>query len=78
MVGNDAGVDVGLAAGRSVSGPLQIIVNARVAIDPTTLESICRQGVASVSEQFGASVDSVSAHSLRPGRPTPTHRVSAP
>lgn len=76
VVSNDAGVDVGLAANRSVNGTIQTIVNARVAIDPQVLERICRQRVGGVAEAGGMQVKSISAHSLRPGRPTPTHRVT--
>ena len=75
VVANHAGVDIGLAAGRAVSGSVQVIVNARVAMDPDELETICRQTLASVGEQLKVDVSKVAAHALRPGRPTPTHRV---
>lgn len=76
VVSNESGIDVGLAAGRSVNGSIQVIVNARVAIDPEHLELVCRTKVAEVAEKTGAEVVSVTAHALRPGRPTPTHRVT--
>ena len=75
LVANDAAVDVGLLAGRSVSGSVQLIVNARVAMDPDDLESHCRQAVDSLGVQQNLTFKSVTAHSLRPGRPNPTHRV---
>ncbi|MCH1439527.1 MAG: hypothetical protein L7W43_07720, partial [Rubripirellula sp.] len=75
VVSNDSGVDVGLAAGREVAGSVQLIVNARVAMDPDNLEIACRDAVAFVCTEHGFEVKSVTAHSLRPGRPTPTHRV---
>ncbi|MAI71388.1 MAG: cobalamin biosynthesis protein P47K [Rhodopirellula sp.] len=75
VVSNDSGVDVGLAAGREVTGNVQLIVNARVAMDPDNLEFACRDAVAFVCNQRGLEVKSVTAHSLRPGRPTPTHRM---
>jgi Ni2+-binding GTPase involved in maturation of urease and hydrogenase len=77
IVSNDSDVDMGLVAGRSVGGPMQVIVNARVAMDPTELERICRAKVQDVAAAAAISVLSVAAHSLRPGRPTPTHRVSS-
>ena len=76
VVSNDSGVDVGLRAGREVAGALQVIVNARVAMDPQVLEQICRRQVDRIAVSKGMTVDSVIAHSLRPGRPTPTHRVT--
>ncbi len=76
VVSNDTGVDIGLAANRSVSGRIQMIVNARVSIDPQVLEEICRQRVSGLAESRRLEVESISAHSLRPGRPTPTHRVT--
>ncbi|MEM8671606.1 MAG: GTP-binding protein [Planctomycetota bacterium] len=77
VVSNESGVDVGLAAEREVTGPLQVIVNARVAIDPTLLETVCRDHVQQIADSYEASVESVTAFSLRPGRPTPTHRVTS-
>jgi Ni2+-binding GTPase involved in maturation of urease and hydrogenase len=76
VVSNDSEVDVGLAANRCATGTIQVIVNARVAIDPRVLESACRKNVASIAKGQALKVDSISAHSLRPGRPTPTHRVT--
>ncbi len=76
VVSNDSGVDIGLAANREVSGPVQVIVNARVAIDPEQLETFCRDVVQDCAAQQTAEIKSVQAHSLRPGRPTPTHRYS--
>ncbi len=75
VVANDAGIDIGLAAGRDVSGSVQVIVNARVAMDPDELEKSCRLAVASVGAQLKLEISTVTAHALRPGRPTPTHRV---
>ena len=75
VVSNDSPVEVGLASGRSVASPLQVIVNARVAMDPELLESICRSSIEKSASEESFQVTSVSAHSLRPGRPDPTHRV---
>jgi Ni2+-binding GTPase involved in maturation of urease and hydrogenase len=76
IVSNDSSVDVGLAANRSANGVIQTIVNARVAIDPALLEKACRASLEAVAEKQNLGVDVISAHALRPGRPTPTHRVS--
>ncbi|TWU59830.1 putative metal chaperone YciC [Rubripirellula tenax] len=77
VVSNDSPVDVGLSAGRSVSGTIQVIVNARVAMDPEDLAEVCRVQVNASALACGAVVTSIAARSLRPGRPTPTHRVGA-
>jgi len=76
VVSNESPIDVGLAAGREVAGKLQIIVNARVAMDPSVLERICTDQVQSVTNGLNLKTESVIAHSLRPGRPVPTHRVT--
>ncbi len=76
VVSNDSGVDVGLAANRSVTGSIQTIVNARVAIDPQVLQSACQHNLESIAKQRGVKIESVSSQSLRPGRPVPTHRVT--
>ena len=75
VVSNTSGVDVGLQSGRSVAGQIQVIVNARVAIAPEDLQAACESNVKATAETFNANVASMSAHALRPGRPTPTHRV---
>jgi len=75
VVDNGAVVDMGLRSGRSSVGPLQAIINARVAMDPHELETICRQSVTQAANSNMIEVQSTNAHALRPGRPEPTHRV---
>ncbi len=77
VVSNDGGADVGLESGRSVQGTIQVIVNARVAIDPSDLQKACETSLRGEAERHGATIQSMSAHALRPGRPTPTHRVTS-
>lgn len=77
VVSNDSGVDIGLAANRSVTGSIQAIVNARVAIDPQVLQKVCQDSVDSLSDERGLVIESVSSQALRPGRPVPTHRVTS-
>ena len=74
VVSNDSSVDVGLAANRSVSSDLQLVVNARVAIDPGQLESICKDSVSRISLSLKGKLNGMISHSLRPGRPQPTYR----
>ncbi|MEL6110801.1 MAG: GTP-binding protein, partial [Planctomycetota bacterium] len=76
-VDNSGAVDVGLLAARPASGMIEVVVNARVAMDPGALETFCEASVRRLAEQSTMTVRGLSARSLRPGRPTPTHRVTA-
>lgn len=52
----------------------ELIVNARVAIDPAVLEAEVLEVVERVCRQFGVQAEFRTSQSLRPGRPVPTHR----
>jgi G3E family GTPase len=54
----------------------EVIVNARVAIDPAVLEKIVRDVVTRQGQRLGATVTVGKTQSFRPGRPTPTHRYA--
>lgn len=56
---------------------VDLVVNARVACDPERLEELVRASVTAACAAVGAEVEFGSTQSFRPGRPTPTHRVSA-
>ena len=77
VVSNDSAVEIGLRSGRRCGGPMRVIVNARVAMAPDELESLCTVSVHQTAAVFSAQATGVSAQSLRPGRPTPTHRVTS-
>ena len=51
-----------------------LIVNARVAIDPGVLEVEVRRVVATECAASGITPEFRASQSLRPGRPVPTHR----
>jgi G3E family GTPase len=53
-----------------------LIVNARVAIDPAVLEAEVRRVVAAECGKLGVTAEFRASQSLRPGRPVPTHRYS--
>jgi G3E family GTPase len=55
---------------------VELIVNARVAIDPAALEALFRQVVPAVCSAHGATATFRTLQSFRPGRPTPTHRYA--
>lgn len=52
-----------------------VVVNARIAIDPESLEQATRDALSSMAEAFGATVNIKSIQSFRPGKPVPTHRL---
>jgi len=56
----------------------QVVVNARVAIDPERLTELVRQAVGEACAVVGASAEFLSIQSFRPGRPVPTHRITEP
>lgn len=55
-----------------------LIVNARVATDPAELEAEVTRVLLARCATLGAKVEFRASQSLRPGRPVPTHRYSAP
>ena len=54
----------------------EVIVNARVALDPAVLEKGVRKTVAGVCADHQAKAEFMSVQSFRPGRPQPTHRYA--
>lgn len=53
-----------------------VVVNARVAVDPEVLADLVRNAVTQVSAKFGAVATINTLQSFRPGRPVPTHRIA--
>lgn len=53
-----------------------LIVNARVALDPELLEQEMRRAVESACQARAGRAEFRKTQSLRPGRPTPTHRYA--
>src|SRR5262249_46009422 len=62
---------------RSQVQEVDVIVNARVALDPAVLEEAVRRGVTGACQARQARAEFRKTQSLRPGRPTPTHRYAA-
>jgi len=54
----------------------EIVINARVAIDPDDLTVHVRQSIETVSASCGATAEITSLQSFKPGRPVPTHRLN--
>ncbi len=53
-----------------------IVVNARVAIDPVELQKLVEAAVREACDANGAKVEFRQTQSFRPGRPVPTHRYA--
>jgi Ni2+-binding GTPase involved in maturation of urease and hydrogenase len=76
LVSTDAAPELSLPS-RAEVDELDLIVNARVAIDPGLLQEEVGRAVQAACQARGAKVEFRQAQSLRPGRPTPTHRYPA-
>jgi G3E family GTPase len=63
-------------ASRARVRDVELIVNARVAIDPGVLEEIVRRVVPAACAAGGARAGVRTLQSFRPGRPQPTHRYA--
>jgi G3E family GTPase len=77
LVSNDTAPELSLPA-RARVRDVDLIVNARVATDPDRLAESVRRIVTDASQTRGATADFRQTQSLRPGRPSPTHRYAAP
>lgn len=53
-----------------------LVVNARVAVDPDSLTEQVRQAIVGLAVDCGAEATIGSLQSFRPGRPIPTHRIT--
>jgi Ni2+-binding GTPase involved in maturation of urease and hydrogenase len=76
VVSSDTAPKLSLASGVKPR-EADLIVNARVAIDPGLLETEVRRVVTEETARAGVSVEFRTSQSLRPGRPVPTHRYAA-
>ena len=72
LVGVDRGADLRESLLDRVNGG-ELVINLRAEVDPSHLESITREAVAAL-DPVRANVEHL--EQLRPGRPTPTHRMT--
>jgi len=76
LIGRDHVPELSLAS--SVKVPeCDLIVNARVATDPASLEGAVRSAVEAACIDAGGTADFRQTQCFRPARPTPTHRFAA-
>jgi len=53
-----------------------LVINARVAIDPDSLAEHVKEAVAATATRHGITAEFRQTQSFRPGRPVPTHRLA--
>jgi Ni2+-binding GTPase involved in maturation of urease and hydrogenase len=76
VVSNGSQPELSLPSRARVTGA-DLVVNARVALDPGALEEALRQVVGSVCAALHLTPTFGNTQSFRPGRPTPTHRYAS-
>lgn len=74
LVSSDSPVEVSLASDVPAR-QMELIVNARVAIDPAELTTCVHAAIASLAASRQADTSIHNIKSFRPGRPVPTYRV---
>jgi hypothetical protein len=75
LVSSSTATELSLAS-RSMAKEMDLIVNARVAIDPVELEKKVERVVRRICGERCIAIEFRQSQSLRPGRPTPTHRYT--
>ncbi len=75
LVSSDTAPKLSLPSGLKPTAA-DLIVNARVAIDPAILETEVRRVVLDVCAKSSVTTEFRTSQSLRPGRPVPTHRYA--
>ena len=73
LVSSDSPAELSLASDCQTK-TAEVVVNARVAIDPEALEQCVRQSIDSVCGRLHLAFEFRRSQSFRPGRPVPTHR----
>jgi glutaredoxin-related protein len=77
LVSGDATPELSLPSGCETP-QAEVVVNARVAVDPDTLTRLVTHTVDGVCGSMGLVARWRETRSFRPGRPVPTHRLAAP
>lgn len=54
----------------------ELVINARVAIDPESLEQLVREAVVQQASTRNATIEIRTLQCFRPGKPVPTHRIT--
>ncbi len=75
LVGSGVAAELSMTSQVTTSAA-DVIINARVAIDPEQLETIVLEGLNDVAKTNKLSVEVGRVQRFRPGRPVPTHRIT--
>jgi Ni2+-binding GTPase involved in maturation of urease and hydrogenase len=75
LVSRDAAAELSLPS-RCQATEAELVINARVAVDPKELEEQVRDAVAEISGRLGVEAAFRQVQSFRPGRPVPTYRMT--
>lgn len=76
LVASDAPPELSLASGAHGTG-IDVVINARVALDPEVLEKVVREVIMKEAKRLNFTCDVAGMQRFRPGRPIPTHRITA-
>ena len=76
LVSRESQPELSLASGCQTE-QADLVINARVACDPENLEKLVRSHVSEICRRAGADAEFLQCESFRPGRPVPTHRLTA-
>ena len=74
LVSSASDVEISLSSADAAS-VFELIINARVAIDPSQLALCVDESVASVSDDLACVATRTAQQALRPGRPVPSHSL---
>jgi Ni2+-binding GTPase involved in maturation of urease and hydrogenase len=77
LVSSRTAGELSVPSGRQTDEAIDVIVNARVAMDPELLRADVEAALADACQAREATLDVRQVRSLRPGRPVPTHRYAA-
>ncbi len=75
LVSNDSNVVLSMPSNAEVSNA-EVVINARIAVAPESLERIVTDAVGDVSSRLGLNHEIRTLQCFRPGRPVPTHRYA--
>lgn len=73
LISNETGPELSMAS-ECKTKSANLIVNARVAIDPETLQQLVEDTINAIAIERNLATSMKSMQSFRPGRPVPTHR----